>query len=343
MRGMPAIALAVPAQVDPLGIINRAIAPAGNRPVIRRACLTSGGGDSTVLAHACRDNYDELVHIDTGTALPGVRDFVSEFARSIDKPLSVVEAGDAFRSLVLGHDKWWDIYYAKRRRREAVALFVPAGEHDDGWQTPDEFREETGKLETRAQRLALAYNLAPLGFPGPAGHAKAYQHLKERQIERWLRSTQAAYGDGTRQQRVMLLSGVRLDESQRRKMTGTARGEWERKGNQLWINPLTYWTNEQMRSYRKLHELPVSDVTALIHKSGECQCLAFAAKGEREFIISVFPEWYATTIRPLEDEARRRGLKRWQWGWGAGVLGIDRPAASGPLCQSCDLRMGIAA
>lgn len=39
-------------------------------------CLISGGGDSTVTAHRCRNLYHELAFIDTGTALPGVREFV---------------------------------------------------------------------------------------------------------------------------------------------------------------------------------------------------------------------------------------------------------------------------
>lgn len=305
-------------------VISRALDAPGNQPIIRRLCLTSGGGDSTVLAHACVDHYDELCHIDTGTALPGVREFVEQFAAYVGKPLRVVEAGDAYRRLVLGDDRWWGIYHACR---------LPDEE-------PDAFRDRTAKLPTRVERMAMGLNVAPMGFPGPAGHKFAYQRLKERQLEQALRDVKREYGNGRQKQRVALLSGVRMDESARRKMTGAAQGEWERRGNQVWVNPLLDWTNEEMRAYRKDHALPVSDVTALIHKSGECQCLAFAAKGEREFIISLFPEWYAANIRPIEDAAQERGLKHWQWGWGAGVLHAERPEASGPMCQACDLAQG---
>jgi hypothetical protein len=63
-------------------------------------------------------------------------------------------------------------------------------------------------------------------------------------------------------------------------------------------------------------------------------CLAFAAKGERAMTISLFPEWYEEKIRPLEEEAFRRGLKRWQWGWGAGA---DLPTTPiGPMCHGCE-------
>jgi len=51
---------------------------------------------------ACRDHYDGLAFIDTGTAVPGVAEFVHDFARWIDKPLRVLDAGDAYRKLVLG-------------------------------------------------------------------------------------------------------------------------------------------------------------------------------------------------------------------------------------------------
>jgi 3'-phosphoadenosine 5'-phosphosulfate sulfotransferase (PAPS reductase)/FAD synthetase len=306
----------------PEEIVARALAVEGNNPVIKRVCLTSGGGDSTVLAHRCRDMYDELVHVDTGTALPGVRDFVEQFAREVvDKPLRVVEAGDAYKRLVLGHQEWWDVYAAQRLPDES----------------PDDFRRRTSKLETRQERLAMKLNLAPMGFPGPAGHRFAYQRLKERSIEEALRQIKREFGGSGRRQRVVLMSGVRLDESARRKMTGTAQGEWERRGNQVWVNPLLYWSNEEMRFYRSVHGLPVSDVTALIHRSGECNCLAFAGPGEREELISMFPSWYREQIEPIEVEARRLGLEHHQWGWGATR---ERGAAkAGPMCSDCTIRV----
>jgi 3'-phosphoadenosine 5'-phosphosulfate sulfotransferase (PAPS reductase)/FAD synthetase len=322
---------------DPEALIARCTAAEGNGPVIRRVCLTSGGGDSTVLAHRCRDFYDELVHLDTGTSLPGVQEFVRSFAADVvDKPLRVMDAGQAYRDLVLGPEAWWRIYYTHRRQ---VSPDHPGRgprreRSDRRWETPDEFRDWTSKLPTRRARMAVGVHIAPMGFPGPALHYKAYQRLKERPLEAALRDIKAEHGTGARRQRVMLMSGVRLDESARRKMTGTARGEWERKGNQLWVNPLIGWTNTEMAAYRREHRLPVSDVTALLHKSGECMCLAFAAKGERAMTISLFPEWYEEKIRPLEEEAFRRGLKRWQWGWGAGA---DLPTTPiGPMCHGCE-------
>jgi hypothetical protein len=40
-----------------------------------------------VLAHRCREQYDGLAFIDTGTAVPGVAKFAHDFARWVNKPL----------------------------------------------------------------------------------------------------------------------------------------------------------------------------------------------------------------------------------------------------------------
>jgi 3'-phosphoadenosine 5'-phosphosulfate sulfotransferase (PAPS reductase)/FAD synthetase len=295
------------------GVIARALSVPGNAPMRRRLALISGGGDSTVLAHRCRDIVDELAHLDTGTALPGVREFVEDLARSVGLPLRIVEANGAFREMVLGADEWWKLYAAHKRRGER----------------PDTYRRRVAGFKTRDERMALLHNRAPLGFPGPAGHRFAYQRLKERQLERIVRDVRQEFGEG----RVMLLSGVRMAESARRKMTGTAQGAWERRGNQVWVNPLLDWSNAEMVEYRREHELPISDVTALTHRSGECNCLAFASKGEPEFLVAMYPDWFRDEIEPLQDAARKRRLEHWQWGWGAGEPPVGNV---GRLCQGCE-------
>jgi 3'-phosphoadenosine 5'-phosphosulfate sulfotransferase (PAPS reductase)/FAD synthetase len=257
-------------------------------------CLTSGGGDSTVLAHRCRDHYDELVHIDTGTAVPGVRQFVESFAGWIGKPLRVLEAGDAYRTMVLG----------------GLAL-------------------RSGDVSP------------PLGFPGPANHTIAYTRLKERQIERLIREVKDGH---PRTAKIMLLSGTRRHESQRRMRTQANR--YRCRGAQLWVNPLLDWTNEQMRAYREQHDLPQSDVSALLHRSGECNCGSFAAPGEREMLASLWPAWWEDTIGALEREAQARGLAACRWGERppAGPIQDGRSAEQtgelfGPeLCSDCVIR-----
>jgi 3'-phosphoadenosine 5'-phosphosulfate sulfotransferase (PAPS reductase)/FAD synthetase len=309
----------------PEAIIADALENAGG-PVIRTVCLFSGGGDSIVVAHRCRDLYDELAHIDTGTALPGVREHVERIARELDKPLRILENGpDVYRRLVLGDEVWWRRFRAAAIREGdlTIATFV---------------RREAG---TRKPGDGLGN--APLGFPGPGGgHRAAYARLKERQVERLVRDTKAELG-ASRRARVALLSGARLGESRRRRVTN-ADGPYRLRKAQLWINPVHWWTNEEMRAYRREHRIAVSDVAALLHRSGECNCGSYIGKDERADLEALFPDWVDAVIRPLEAEARDLGVPRCVWGerldtGRAGARGAIEEVDDAPLCSDCQLSL----
>ena len=251
---------------------------------IKTFCLFSGGGDSSVVAHRCRSYYDELAFIDTGTAVPGVREFVVQFAEWIDKPLRIVEAGDAFRRMVLGGTT-----------------------------------QKNGSIEPG------------FGFPGKAHHYKAYSRLKERQIEQLLRETKKG---ARRSDAVLFVSGVRRDESARR----SNRQPLTEHGSAKFVNPLIEWTNAEMETYKERHQLPKSDVAALLHRSGECNCGAFQTDGEREMLASLWPEWWEATIVPLEREAEAAGLRWCKWG-GFDRDGVQAAGSSegGMLCGQCQV------
>lgn len=255
-------------------------------------CLFSGGNDSAVTAHRCREHYDTLVWIDTGTAVPGVAEFIEQFATWIDKPLRVVSTAGAFELLVLGG----------RDHKE------------DEW--------------------------AGMGFPGPAQHGRAYNRLKERGIEQVLREAKAGQ---PRRSRVLFLTGVRRAESARRKK----RKPLNKKRGQVYCNPLIDWTNGMMRAYREEHQLPESEVAALLHRSGECNCGAFAVAGEeRGMLQSLWPEWWASRIGWLEAQAEAQGLRYCRWGGydlegnRAGADG-DEPEP-GILCTDCPQQLALA-
>ena len=299
-------------------------------PVIYRYCLFSGGGDSTALAHRCRDLYDELAHLDTGTALPGVRDHVERVAALLDKPLRVFEAGPAYRELVLGGPAFWDAY-----RRHCLDHGEPPG-GPMGY-----VAAMKAALPPRSQaRKDAGLPDAPLGFPGPGGHGFPYVRLKERQIQRLVRETRRRHGLGVgRPGRVALLTGIRAAESSRRKLNAAKWGYWQRKDNRLMVNPIVDWTGDRLRAYRRAHDLPVSDVTALLHRSGECNCGAFANADERAEVRSLYPDWWAEQIEPLEAEARELGV--WPDSWGHGRRDVARAVVGDgqlELCADCDLR-----
>lgn len=248
-------------------------------------CMFSGGNDSAVLADVCRNHYEALCFIDTGTAVPGVIEHVQAFAEWLRKPLTIMQAGTAFRDMVLGGQV-----------------------------------QKDGTIRE------------PLGFPGPAQHGRAYTRLKERQIEALVRRSKVGH---SRRSCVMLLTGKRRAESARRAKTTAG---IERRGGQLYVNPLIDWTAYDMRehlAYMRAHGAPQSDAAALLHRSGECCCGAFAEPGEREMLQSLWPDWFEKTIGSLEREAANRGIPHCRWG--------ERPAGAtadeaGPMCSSCEWR-----
>jgi 3'-phosphoadenosine 5'-phosphosulfate sulfotransferase (PAPS reductase)/FAD synthetase len=284
-------------------------------------CLFSGGNDSTVLAHRCREHYDGLAWIDTGTAVPGVETFVRSFAEWIEKPLRILSAGDAYRTMVLGDLVWWARFIAAHDREPALTI------------------EQLIARDTARFGHASGGELGevPHGFPGPGAHGRAYNRLKERQIMALLRESKQGH---PRRSRVLFLSGIRRAESRRRskreainRLPGKAA---------VFVNPLIDWSGEDMRGYRREHDLPESPAAALLHRSGECNCGAFAsAGGEREMLQALYPDFFAAVIESLEREAQAAGVRWCRWGGydvegnRAGEVSRERP---GLLCESCEAR-----
>lgn len=182
------------------------------------------------------------------------------------------------------------------------------------------------------------------GLPGPGAHRYTYNRLKERCVEQLIRDRRAYNGE-----RFMLLTGVRRAESRRR--MGYAEPV-NRKGGQVWVNPLLNWSNEAMRSYRTRHALPVNPVSVHLHMSGECLCGAMADQDdnreERAAIRFFYPEFDAY-LSDLEQRAAVAGCRYAVWGVkrpddridaeidGQMALGDVDPEWS-PLCQSCEFR-----
>lgn len=196
-------------------------------------------------------------------------------------------------------------------------------------------------LSTRVLQPPMAYEELVLthkvlkGMPGPGVHHIMYQRLKERCVEDLLRGLRER--TMIRRPRFLLLTGVRRAESKRR--MGYSRPV-DRKGGQVWVNPLFHWRNDEMATYRRTFNCPVNEVSSNLHMSGECLCGAMADqdewRSERNTLRFFYPE-FEQRISDLEEECKRKGLPYTEWG-------VKRPDykpgsdSSGPMCASCQGR-----
>jgi 3'-phosphoadenosine 5'-phosphosulfate sulfotransferase (PAPS reductase)/FAD synthetase len=192
-------------------------------------------------------------------------------------------------------------------------------------------------VERASPRFEDSYRALVLdrGFPGPAQHYKMYQRLKERAL-RVIRNELLSEHSNAR---VVFIAGRRRDESERR----TDVPEMEREGSIVWASPLIQWTKLDMNTYRLMAgDVPVNEVSDILHMSGECLCGSFAKKNELELLAQWFSSDPALAlISELEEMIRDRAdipAERRKWGWGAyrQDLGtIMARAKVGRLCAAC--------
>ena len=142
------------------------------------------------------------------------------------------------------------------------------------------------------------------GFPGPAGHTMMFTRLKERATEKLLRDNKAVRADN-----VMLITGIRQDESARRSKYQSSTISF--RGNLLWVSAFYYRSIDWFGAYVKEHSLKRNPVSEMLGMSGECLCGAFAHAGEKALIKMVCPETHAR-IEALEAEVVANGHS---WGW----------------------------
>lgn len=186
------------------------------------------------------------------------------------------------------------------------------------------------------------------GFPGPPAHWLMYARLKERA----LRKIRRQFVTNGRKQRIVFVTGVRQDESDRRFRNV---GLLQREGSTVWCSPLVSATNAEMADYREAHpDLPRNEVSDHLHMSGECLCGAYAKPFELAEIAFFYPDT-ARMLVELEEEVRDRweqGLVRdgdgdpvdeaaCQWGWGAyRKWDPSEIPPSGLMCSDCRFYRG---
>jgi 3'-phosphoadenosine 5'-phosphosulfate sulfotransferase (PAPS reductase)/FAD synthetase len=175
----------------------------------------------------------------------------------------------------------------------------------------------------------------PGGFPGRRMHGLMYQRLKERAFRAAVRDAKAGQD---RRSRVLIVSGIRHDESDAR--SGYKRTE-SKVGSQVWLNPFYWATAADFAAYRQAFGLPANPIKPVVGISGECGCGCFACPFERHQARKVDREWSAW-MDDLDNRVRAAG---YPWGWedqpprwflqkcqGQGFLFDLMP---GPACYGC--------
>jgi 3'-phosphoadenosine 5'-phosphosulfate sulfotransferase (PAPS reductase)/FAD synthetase len=164
------------------------------------------------------------------------------------------------------------------------------------------------------------------GFPGPAGHAMMYRHLKERQF----RQIRKELVDNGRAQRVIFVAGMRHFESARR-MGNTQ--VTHREGSIVWCSPVAWWPTRLLKEYRERFDVPLNEVSVHLHMSGECLCGAFAKPGELDMVRMFYPET-AAGIERLQVEVAAAEQPACIWGQRPPSQGMLKGCSNAEYAQS---------
>jgi 3'-phosphoadenosine 5'-phosphosulfate sulfotransferase (PAPS reductase)/FAD synthetase len=254
----------------------------------------------------------------------------------LDEAVELHQPSHIFGLFSGGHDSLCSTHVACQHFLFQGAVHINTG---IGVEETRDFVRKTSRLQRwtlKEYSPPVAYDDIVLkhGFPGPGGHFYMYVRLKERCVAELIRTHKQGRDD-----RILLVTGVRLEESDRRM------GHVEpivRQGARVWVAPILNWTTDDKNDYINFNSLPRNPVVADLCMSGECLCGAFARPGEMTEIETFYPK----TAERIHDLERRAAIAGVHAKWGT------RPAKDEPateqtlpmeLCWSCEAkRVGAA-
>lgn len=234
-----------------------------------------------------------------------------------------------------GHDSLASTHVAAQHPAFTGVAHINTG---IGIEETREFVRETCKaqgwplLEYHAREGVYEERCLRYGMPGgPVQHEYVYHVLKSEQIKRLVRDYKRGRND-----RIMLVTGVRQQESTRRMRLHPE--PIRREGVKVWVNPNLAWSGLDVSRYVDAQGLKRNPVVDKLHRSGECLCGALADPKELDEIAFWYPA-VARRIRDLEYECFKRKLP-YRWGREFSVpFDPDQPMLE--LCQSCQTRWEV--
>jgi 3'-phosphoadenosine 5'-phosphosulfate sulfotransferase (PAPS reductase)/FAD synthetase len=185
------------------------------------------------------------------------------------------------------------------------------------------------------------------GFPGVGtdAHGIIYRILKATGIRAL---TSQHIRQGRRNRRILLLNGVRKDESTNRKRqySGSYYDADPGAPSNIWVNHIWEWTKADCRGYIRETLTKPNPVTELVHRSAECMCGTMQSDEDRRLVSFFFPGW-GKWLNRLEREV----FTLHGWGWGVpmpewvkqrknGQLGMGDDFFM-PMCRQCELAQPV--
>lgn len=179
--------------------------------------------------------------------------------------------------------------------------------------------------------------VAKYGFPGPTktSHQYMYRRLKERALRHFV--THEVKSSPHARQNVLLLSGVRRDESMIRMGYSEV---MSKDASRCWANPIFYHTEDDCKEIMLLNGIPKNPVKERICISGECLCGCFAKLEEYNEIKNAYPEVYQRLER-LREIAAENGHP-WEWASGPNQWKKEqRQAKNMHMCVGCEKKRAV--
>lgn len=202
-------------------------------------------------------------------------------------------------------------------RRNNVPFTVYHGDTTIGLRETQEYVVETCKREGFGVAVRKPYNgedhyeslIGKFGLPGPTrqSHAIMYRRLKERGLRHYVTHEVKSTAKG--RENVLLLSGVRWDESQIRMGYGHV---MSKEYSRIWCNPCFWFSSGDCNDVMEAEGFARNPVKKAICISGECLCGCYATKSERAEIKYAFP-YMDERLSYLESVAEAAGFP-WKWG-----------------------------
>jgi len=207
-----------------------------------------------------------------------------------------------------------------RQTREFV--YETCNKHN--WKLYEKKAAENTKADGTPDPMIYKDIVIKHGFPGPGQHFMMFSKLKDRPLRMLIRELKTKHLD-----KIMLISGVRSDESVRR--MGNVELVFQ-EGARIWTSIIHNWTAKECQEYIRINDLKRNPVVDKLCKSGECLCGAYAAPGEMIELEEAYPE-AAAEIRELEVLVKAAGHKR---DWNE-MPKKKSKGKGGMMCTNCQL------